>query len=83
MAMANGVTTTADAEMLAATAADLTTVASLKAADAPKVAVTAVDVEMPAVDVAAEMIVVTGVDAETTVDAIVAEDAPRSNLIRP
>ncbi len=75
--------TAADAEMLAATEADLTAVAGLKAADAPKVAVTAVDVEMPAVDVAAEMIVVTGVDAETTVDAIVAEDAPRSSLIRP
>ena len=73
--MVIGITTTVDAEMPTATAADLTAV------DAKMPAANAAD--LIAVDVAAEMIVVTGVDAETTVDAIVAEDAPRSSLIRP
>ncbi len=82
MAMVIGITTTVDAEMPTATTADLTAV-DVETPAANAADLTAVDAEMPAVDVAAEMIVVTGVDAETTVDAIVAEDAPRSSLIRP
>ena len=51
MAMANGVTTTADAEMLAATAADLT------AADAEMTAATAADLTVVDAEMTADVTV--------------------------